>query len=592
MIPTEPADLNRPAQVGDTVSARAPHTCGRLSRALSSAAFPAIVLGVVSLLLTAAMLRPPLSLGLSLLVIVLLAAALLHQFGAQRRQTAQQIVQARRERAWLRLLDEAGLWTWSTDAQGRLIEVSRAAFAPEILNPMNTVGRVLSQTPGLDADYGDCHRITEHLAQHQAVRGRLRLRRGGSTPLYLELTALPLPHADGSFSGHIGVCRDVGDQIDLAQALADRDDQHRQLNDHLREVVFRIDTRGRWRSLNQAWQTLSGIPVAQALGKRCLSWLNHDERRYLLAQLEPLLAGKRSNVLLELRLRRPAQEDLWVELSMCASHAENGAVEGLYGSLSDITERKRAEAALYDINEELERRVRLRTAELEASNRELEAFSYSVSHDLRAPLRAIDGFSQIIREDYGQVLDEQAHGHLQRIRAASQRLSSLIDDLLELGRITRTPLQRTEVDLSLLARNILRDLQAREPLRKVSVDIGAHLMARTDTALAQVLLNNLLSNAWKFTARTDDARIEFDARMRSREVVFHVKDNGAGFDMAHSNKLFRPFQRLHGHENFGGSGIGLATVQRIVQRHGGRIWAEGRPGHGACFYFTLPDSTR
>lgn len=592
MIPTEPADLNPPVQVAEAVCARTPHTCAWLTRALSSAAFPAVVLIVVSLLLAAAMLRPPLSLGLSLLAILLLAAALLHQYGALRRLAAWQSAQTGYAQTWKELLGDADLWTWRTDASGRLVEVSRAAFAPDLLNPINTVGRVPAQMPELDTGYGDWHRIADHLAQGQPVRGRLRVRRGGATPLYLELTAHPLRRADGSFSGHLGVCRDVGDQIDLAQALADRDDQHQQLNDHLREVVFRIDTQGRWRSLNQAWQTLSGIPVAQALGKRCLSWLNHDERRYLLAQLEPLLAGKRSNVLLELRLRRPALEDLWVELSMCATHTAGGGVEGLYGSLSDITERKRAEAALYDINEELERRVRLRTAELEASNRELEAFSYSVSHDLRAPLRAIDGFSQIIREDYGQVLDEQAHGHLQRIRAASQRLSSLIDDLLELGRITRTPLQRTEVDLSLLARNILRDLQAQEPQRKVSANIGAHLMARTDTALAQVLLNNLLSNAWKFTARTDDACIEFDARMRSREVVFHVKDNGAGFDMAHSNKLFRPFQRLHGHENFGGSGIGLATVQRIVQRHGGRIWAEGRPGHGACFYFTLPDSTR
>ena len=212
-----------------------------------------------------------------------------------------------------------------------------------------------------------------------------------------------------------------------------------------------------------------------------------------------------------------------------------------------------------------------------------------LSHDLRNPLRAIDGFSQIIIEDYGDQLDKMAHSHLGRIRAASQKLSTLIDDLIELGRLTRAPISRVVVDLSAIARTIARELHAEAPEREARVSIGLHLMARVDPMLARVMLEHLLRNAWAFTATCTPAEIEFDARLRYREVVFHVRDNGAGFDMAHVSQLFRPFNRLHDQADNSGTGIGLATVQRIVHRHGGRIWAEGAPGKGASFYFTLPD---
>ena len=229
--------------------------------------------------------------------------------------------------------------------------------------------------------------------------------------------------------------------------------------------------------------------------------------------------------------------------------------------------------------------------ELEGTNRELEAFSYSVSHDLRAPLRTIDGFSQILQEDYEDALDDEGLDYLGRVRAASRHMATLIDDLLDLSRVGRRPLRREPVDLSRLASGIIEELRASQPGREVEFVVGDHLMAWGDMSLLKVALENLLGNAWKFTAREPEARIEFGADGNPGPgflaPVYYVRDNGAGFDQAYSDKLFGAFQRLHGQDEFEGTGIGLATVARIVHRHGGRVWAEGRVGEGATFYFTL-----
>jgi signal transduction histidine kinase len=229
--------------------------------------------------------------------------------------------------------------------------------------------------------------------------------------------------------------------------------------------------------------------------------------------------------------------------------------------------------------------------ELEGTNRELESFSYSVSHDLRAPLRTIDGFSQILQEDYEAVLDEEGLDYLGRVRAASAHMAMLIDDLLDLSRVSRRPLRRERVDLASLATGIVEDLRAADPERNVEFVTGGDIKAYGDVSLLKVALENLLGNAWKFTDREEEARIEFgvDRRPRPGSIgpVYFVRDNGAGFDQAYSDKLFGAFQRLHGQDEFEGTGIGLATVARIIHRHGGRVWAEGEVGEGATFYFTL-----
>jgi len=236
---------------------------------------------------------------------------------------------------------------------------------------------------------------------------------------------------------------------------------------------------------------------------------------------------------------------------------------------------------------ELEERVAERTAELAAVNKELEAFAYSVSHDLRAPLRSMDGFSQALLEDYADRLDAEGQDYLRRVRAASQRTGQLIDDLLNLSRITRSELRHEAVDISALARTISEELQQRDPERQVEFVIAEGLVAGGDARLLQVALENLLENAWKFTSKRPRARIELGANRGDGQTIYSVRDNGAGFDMAYADRLFGPFKRLHANTEFEGNGIGLATVQRIIVRHGGRIWAEGAVEQGATFYFVI-----
>jgi PAS domain S-box-containing protein len=252
-------------------------------------------------------------------------------------------------------------------------------------------------------------------------------------------------------------------------------------------------------------------------------------------------------------------------------------------AIRDVTQRKRMEEDVQKLNEDLKQRA----AQLEAANKELEAFSYSVSHDLRAPLRSIDGFSHVVLEDYGDQLPADARSYLERVRAAAQRMAVLIDDLLNLSRVTRTAVQPRFINLSKMAEDIVQGLQESQPERQVSFSLIPDLMVEADPHLMHIVLENLMSNAWKFTSKKDHAVIEFGQKDHVRERTFYVRDNGVGFDMAYADKLFGVFQRLHSVSEFPGTGVGLATVQRIITIHGGRIWAESAEGKGTTFYFTL-----
>lgn len=284
----------------------------------------------------------------------------------------------------------------------------------------------------------------------------------------------------------------------------------------------------------------------------------------------------------------------WIESRAQTLFAGEGAARHkvrTIGAVRDVTERHEAEARIHRLNSELEARVRERTAELEATVRDLEAFSYSVSHDLRAPLRGIEGFSRALAEDHAHRLDETGRDFLRRVRKNALRMGRLIEDLMKLGSLSRGSLNLRDCDLALLARSAVGRLRESQPGREVDVAIESDLAAHADIGLLMVVIDNLLGNAWKYTEATARGRISFGRVDTPRGPAYCVADNGIGFDMRQADRLFQPFQRLHGAQEFEGTGIGLATVQRIVVRHGGQVWAESEPGQGARFYFTLRTST-
>ncbi|OUL19269.1 GAF domain-containing protein [Nostoc sp. 106C] len=303
----------------------------------------------------------------------------------------------------------------------------------------------------------------------------------------------------------------------------------------------------------------------------------------------PLLQGKTLWGLLCINQCRAPREWQPTEIEFATEIASHLAVALQHAELladlqAEVIERQQAEQALHSLNQGMQRAM----IELQAVNKELEAFSYSVSHDLRAPLRSIDGFSQALLEDYQEQLDETGQNYLRRIRLATQRMGQLIDDLLNLSRLMRSEMQLEPVDLSLLAKVIYKELQESQPERQVDCVIQPGLIAQGDSRLLQMMLTNLLENAWKFTSKHTQAKIEFGTMPQENGIpIYFIRDDGAGFDMAYANKLFGPFQRLHRIDEFPGTGIGLAIVQRIVHRHGGRVWAEGVVEQGATFYFTL-----
>lgn len=266
---------------------------------------------------------------------------------------------------------------------------------------------------------------------------------------------------------------------------------------------------------------------------------------------------------------------------------EHGQPQTLTGIVQDITERKVVENRMHSLNLELERRVHERTAQLEAANKELESFAYSVSHDLRAPLRALDGFSEALLAACASKLDIESLHYLDRIKEAARKMGVLVEELLNLSHIARREMNRSLVDITALAQGITDELIASFPERKVEFSIDPSMEADADFNLLKIALDNLIGNAWKFSSAKADARIEIGCDSSSGEKVFFVRDNGAGFDMAYADKLFTAFQRLHGAKEFPGTGIGLATVHRIIAKHGGRIWTQASPGTGAIFYFTL-----
>ena len=317
--------------------------------------------------------------------------------------------------------------------------------------------------------------------------------------------------------------------------------------------------------------------------------LHPDDRAAAQARLRAFLRRPIGAYEDEFRLRHRDGSYRWIRSHAMPIVGADGRTARMIGVHVDFTGAREAEDAVRQLNADLERRVAERTAELEAALHELESFSYSVSHDLRAPLRAIDGFAQALAEELAPGLPEGHRHYLDRVRAAAQRMGSLIDDLLQLSRVSRHELCHEAVDLSALAREIEGELRRAQPERRVTLTVSPGMVTRGDPQLLRTALDNLLGNAWKYTSKHPAAHIAFAAEQIGGERVFVLRDDGAGFDPAFADKLFGAFQRLHAPGEFEGTGIGLATVQRIVQRHHGRIWADGAVERGATFYFTLAE---
>ncbi len=348
------------------------------------------------------------------------------------------------------------------------------------------------------------------------------------------------------------------------------------------DIIMEVDQNKIYTWANQSGYAFFGEDV---IGKEAAFYFEGDQTTYQMVQ--PLFSGLEDVIYVESWQRRQDGEKRILAWWCRVLKDEQGNVTGALSTARDVTESKRAEAEIQRLNESLEQRIIERTAQLEAANKELEAFSYSVSHDLRAPLRGIDGLSLALLEDNFDQLDHQGQDFLKRIRAASQHMAELIDDLLKLSRVTRSELRRSKVDLSGLSQSISEDLKRGQPERQVEFVIQPGMIAEGDANLLRIALEQLLRNAWKFTGKHSRARIEVGAIQMEGETAFFVRDDGAGFDMTYADHLFGAFQRLHSASEFEGTGIGLATVKRIIHRHGGRVWGEGAVEKGATFYFSL-----
>ncbi len=431
--------------------------------------------------------------------------------------------------------------------------------------------------------------------QHVLENGSIR---------YVSASGEPTFDADGRFSGYRGVATDITERKRAEEALRASELQQRQLAGELDIERSRLVAAQRLAKVG-SWETdvatkaiiwseetyrifETDLATFRPTHDAFLAIVHPEDRARVNEAFVQSLMAPAAYKIVQHRLMLPDGRIKFVEERWRVRFDEQAHPVKVIGTSQDVTERMRVEEEIRSLNADLERRVEERTAELEAANHELEAFDYSVAHDLRAPLRHIEGFSTMLVEDYGDKLDARGREYLEKLKGAGKRMELLVGDLLALSLVSRSELNRSDVDVSALAQLVFASLHEAEPTREVESVIGPSLRVNADLGLLRIVLENLIGNAWKFTGKQPVARIEFGCLLRDNVPTFFVRDNGAGFDRAYADRLFAPFQRLHAQCEFKGTGIGLATVSRIITRHGGKVWAEGIVDHGATFHFTLP----
>ncbi len=427
--------------------------------------------------------------------------------------------------------------------------------------------------------------VTRHLVGIARFLRSLKIENAGQSEL-----ALDRPRARDRRNDELDIvadginkmCADIGDAYARLKAS---EEQYRNVVTLAQEGIWVIDQDGVTTFVNPAMARMLGYGVDEMIGRHLFDFMDERGRVIAADKLDQRKRGERGQHDFEFLCKNGERK--YTTLAASPIRDGQGNYAGAIAGILDITDRVRAEKELKRYQEHLEELVKERTSALEASNKELEAFSYSIAHDLRAPLRSITGFSQILRDEAAAKLTDQEKNMLDRVANAGKSMAALIDDILKLARISRVQIVRDRVNLSQLASDVIEHLRAADPQRTADVEIADELWVQGDRNLLRVLLQNLLENAWKFSANVDHARIEFGRTQRDGVDWFFVKDNGVGFDPAYQDKLFLLFHRLHRADEFPGTGVGLATVQRIVQRHGGKVWAESQEGRGATFYFSV-----
>jgi PAS domain S-box-containing protein len=482
-------------------------------------------------------------------------------------------------------------WFWEQDENFRFVAIDGGSRYPLGIPPTTHIlGRTRWELEHTEVPPGGWEAHRRMLERHEPFRDfELTRRDADGRPRLMSLTGEPI-FDEGRFTGYRGVGRDITESRRAEEELRESQRALSTLMFNLPGMAYRCRNDRDWSMefVSEGARDLTGHSAEELVTRVTYGGLIHpDDRERVWTEVQTAIAQDQPFEM-TYRIQPASGPQKWVWERGSAVRSAAGPVLALEGFISDITDKRRAQDEVARLNAELEERVRQRTAQLQAANAELEAFAYSIAHDLRSPLTSIDGFSHTLDELCGTALGDQGRHYVSRIRAGVRQMSDLTDAMLSLARLSRVRLRWETVDLAVIARTALAQLQEREPQRIADVQIPPQLHAQGDPRLLTQVIHNLVGNAWKFSAHKPRTDIRVGSSQGDDgQPVYFVADRGAGFDMTYADRLFGAFQRLHTPSEFEGTGIGLALVQKVVHRHGGRIWAEARVGEGATFYFTL-----